>query len=409
MNYKTSALLITLFTSFCAKAQQQQLSISQLAGQQNVLTTTVPFLTISPDARAAGMGDAGVATTPDANSGHWNPAKFAFIEKPGGMSISYTPWLRQLVSDVSFSYLSAYGRINKRSVVSGSMKYFSLGNINFTDISGRSLGSFNPYELALDGNYAVQLSNHFSLGVSLRYIYSNLVGPVSPQGVDARPGVSGAGDVSAYYQNKKRLKDKKMLYYAFGGNISNIGNKMTYTSNVDRAFIPVNLRLGTSVKYEIDEHNTISFALDLNKLLVPTPPVYLQKAGGGDSILNGKKIVAAGKDNNVPLIQGMLQSFGDAPGGFREELNEIIYSFGVEYWYEKQFAVRGGYFHENEKKGNRKYFTFGVGVRYKVFGLDVAYLAPIQQRNPLQNTLRFSLLFDFAAFRSQQNETPPTK
>jgi hypothetical protein len=398
------ALLFTLFTGNSLFAQGGGISPERdLLGRQNTITTTVPFLMISPDARGGALGDAGAATTPDANSAHWNPAKFAFIEKPGGISLTYTPWLRTLVDGVSVSYLSGYGRINKRSVVAGSLRYFSLGNINFTDNQGDPLGTYNPNELALDGTYSVQLSDNFSMAVGLRFIYSNLVGSVNIGGVDARPGIAGAGDIGMYYKNTKRLKDRKKLDYALGMAITNMGNKITYTSDADRDFIPINLRLGSYVGMNVDEYNSVGFALDFNKLLVPTPPIYQRDSSGRVIFAGGDPQIAFGKDNRVPVIEGMLQSFYDAPNGFKEELQEISISAGVEWWYQKQFAVRAGYFNEHKNKGGRQYLTFGIGIRYNVFGLDVSYLAPVQQRNPLQNTLRFSLLFDFAAFKASED------
>ncbi|MES2780210.1 MAG: type IX secretion system outer membrane channel protein PorV [Bacteroidota bacterium] len=378
-----------------------QISTGQLDGRQNTITTAVPFLMITPDARAGAMGDAGVATPNDMNAIHWNTSKLAFMEKNGGVSVSYTPWLRQLVPDVSLSYLSAYGKINEKSTIGGSLRYFSLGEIQFTDISGLPMGNFNPNELAVDLGYSQKLSDQFAVGIAFRYIYSNLAGGATNiAGIKA--GQSYAGDITAYYRNKTKYKGYK-LNYAFGGAITNIGAKVTYTTAQQENFIPVNLRLGTYWQIEIDKYNSIAATVDFNKLLVPTPPKYAQDANGKfifDS--NNEKVIESGKPNNVPLVQGMLQSFSDAPGGFKEELNEINISAGLEYWYDKQFALRAGYFHENQYKGNRKYLTMGAGLRYNVFGLDVAYLISFQQRNPLDNTLRFTLSFDFDAFKKQK-------
>lgn len=372
---------------------------------RTVITTTVPFILISPDARSGALGDAGVALTPDANSSHWNPSKFAFIKDQGGVSTSITPWLRQLVNDVNFAYLAGYGRINKRSTFAASLKYFSLGTINFTDINGNSLGSFNPNEFSVDGTYATQLSKHFSIGVTLRFIYSNLTGGLQQSGATGRAGTAGAGDVSAYYTNKTKIEDK-VLEYAFGANISNIGNKITYTTSANRQFIPTNLKIGGYANYIVDDFNEVGFLLDFNKLLIPSNAVYELDQNGSVVIgPDGRPLIAAGKDPDVPVIQGIIQSFSDAPGGFSEEINEISISTGVEYWYDKLFAARAGFFYEHPTKGNRKYLTFGVGFRYKVFGVDAAYLAPLQQRHPLQNTLRFTLHFDLDAFKSQENET----
>lgn len=372
---------------------------------RTVITSTVPFLLISTDARSGALGDAGVALTPDANSTHWNGSKFAFIEKNGGVSTSITPWLRQLVNDVNFAYLAGYGRINKRSTFAGSLRYFSLGTINFTDIQGNSLGQFNPNEFAVDGTYATQLSKYFSLGVSLRFIYSNLTGGLQQSGAPANAGTAGAGDISAYYRRSTKI-EKNRLDYAFGINISNIGNKITYTTSANRQFLPTNLKLGGYANYVVDEHNEVGFLLDFNKLLIPSNPVY-ERDSNGRAVLgpDGTPVIIKGRDPNVPVIQGMIQSFYDAPGGFREEIHEINISTGIEYWYDKLFAARTGFFYENPSKGNRKYLTFGVGIRYKVFGVDAAYLAPLSQRHPLQNTLRFTLHFDLDAFKSQ----PETK
>lgn len=373
----------------------------------NAISTSVPFLLISPDARAAGMGDGGVASTPDAASGHWNPAKFAFIDKPGEVALSLTPWLRQLVSDVNFAYLAGYGKVGKNSTLSGSLKFFSLGNIAFTDEQGNSLGNFNPNEFELASSYSTKLSKHFSIGVGLKFIYSNLAGGIAVQGAEPRPGIAGGGDIGFFYNNKTKV-EKKDLNYSIGLSILNIGNKITYTTSAERDFIPTNMKLGFSVMYDIDEYNSIGGLFDVSKLLVPTPPQYLLSSNGiTDSIdNNGNRIIEAGKEPNVPVIQGMVQSFYDAPGGFSEELKELNISLGAEYWYRKQFAVRAGYYYEHPTKGNRQYLTFGVGFRMNVFGLDVAYLAPIAQRHPLQNTLRFTLSFGLDAFKSNQKETP---
>ncbi|MBX7204509.1 MAG: type IX secretion system outer membrane channel protein PorV [Bacteroidia bacterium] len=397
-------LFIVLFELLATKSQgQQNLRTAQLSGQQNVITTAVPFLTITPDARHAGMGDIGVATSPDVNSIHWNSAKLAFIERKAGVSLSYTPWLRQLVPDVSLSYISAYSKIGKRSAFAGSLRYFSLGNIQFTDNYGNNTGSATPNEWALDGAYATQLSDKLSMGVAFRFIYSNLApNAVLSSGIQAKAGIAGAGDITMYYRNKFKVEGKK-VNYAIGAAITNIGSKITYTTAENRDFIPINLRLGTFGTYEIDEYNTISFGIDLNKLLVPTNPYYLKNAAGnGDSLVNGVPVIDKGKAPDQPIMKGMMQSFYDAPGGLKEELREVHYSAGMEYWYDKQFALRAGYFHESPYKGNRKYMTFGAGLRYKVFGLDVAYLVPFQQRNPLENTLRFTMIFDIDAFKSQQ-------
>ncbi len=395
-----------LFSSLLAISgiSNAQISRSALLGQElNVITTMVPFLTISPDSRSAGMGDVGVALfNPDANSTHWNTANLAFATKQTGFSVSYAPWLRQLVDDVGFSYLSGYSKLGKNSAVSGSFRYFSLGNINFTDMDGNPTGSFNPNEFALDLGYTTRFSDAFAMGVSLRYIYSNIVGSGLRNGIDYTAGTSVAGDINMIYKNQLKVQGKRFRYN-FGANIQNIGAKMTYSSREKRDFIPTNLKLGLGVNYEIDAHNEVNFYLDINKLLVPTRPFYLQNYNNtGDSIDIGTgKPVIIGLDPNVGVVQGMAQSFYDAPGGFKEEMNEITPSFGLEYLYDKTFAVRTGVFYEAQTKGARQYLTLGMGLKFQSLTLDAAYLVPFRSRHPLQNQMRFSLLFDLAALSDQ--------
>ena len=395
-----------LFSSLLAISgiSNAQISRSALLGQElNVITTMVPFLTISPDSRSAGMGDVGVAMfNPDANSTHWNTANLAFATKQTGFSVSYAPWLRQLVDDVGFSYLSGYSKLGKNSAVSGSFRYFSLGNINFTDMDGNPTGSFNPNEFALDLGYTTRFSDAFAMGVSLRYIYSNIVGSGLRNGIDYTAGTSVAGDINMIYKNQLKVQGKRFRYN-FGANIQNIGAKMTYSSREKRDFIPTNLKLGLGVNYEIDAHNEVNFYLDINKLLVPTRPFYLQNYNNtGDSIDIGTgKPVIIGLDPNVGVVQGMAQSFYDAPGGFKEEMNEITPSFGLEYLYDKTFAVRTGVFYEAQTKGARQYLTLGMGLKFQSLTLDAAYLVPFRSRHPLQNQMRFSLLFDLAALSDQ--------
>ncbi len=389
------------------------LTTQELSGRVNTITTAVPFLMIAPDSKQGGMGEAGAATPADGNSIHWNVAKMAFAEKKGGAAISVTPWLKQLVPDIYLYYVSGYGKISKTQAIGASLRYFSLGNITFTDIVGNTTGQFRPNEFAVDLAYSQKLSKTFSAGLAARYIRSNLTGNYTlSNGQPTKPGTSVAVDVGLYYQSQKlKINDKKATA-SLGLVVSNIGQKISYS--VKKDFIPMNLRLGGGLKFDIDETNTFGIYADANKLLVPTQPVY-QKAV--DSLGNptaedaidpatGEKIIAAGKNPNVPVAKGILQSFNDAPGGVKEELKEINYSVGFEYWYAKTFAVRAGYFGEAKTKGNRKYFTAGIGLRYNVFGLDMAYLIPITQRNPLQNTLRFTLTFDFDAFKDQNKEAP---
>jgi type IX secretion system protein PorV len=359
-------------------------------GGLNAIQTVVPFLTIAPDSRAGGMGDAGVATSPDVYSLHWNPAKFAFIDGKGGVGISYSPWLRNLVPDINIAYLSGYTRIDNKQVVSASLIYSSLGDIPFTDDFGNLERTFNPNEFAIDAGYSRLFTDNLSGGIAFRFIYSNLTGGFYAGGEATRPGISYAADISGYYQKDISLLNKDALL-SFGLNISNIGSKMSYSDSQTSDFIPTNMRLGTACTFELDTYNKITLTIDLNKLLVPTTPIY--------SITSQDSIIA-GKDPNVGVPGSIFQSFIDAPGGLKEELHEITYSYGAEYWYNNQFAIRGGYFHENENKGNRKYFTTGAGFRLKVFTIDFSYLMPLAQNHPLARTLRFSLAFDVNALRN---------
>lgn len=395
---------------------QSSLNYNQISGQEldtrlNTITTAVPFLLISPDSRAGGMGDAGVASSVDVNSIHWNPAKLGFADKQMGFGVSYTPWLRALVPDINLAYLSGYYKTKKSGTVAASLRYFSLGDITFTDINGNTIGQFRPNEFALDVAYATKLGDKFSAGGAARYINSNLTGGTFVDGSATRPGRSFAVDVSALYrEDKMKIGDKKAIG-SIGMNISNIGAKISYSdrggkNNSD--FIPINMRLGGALVINIDDYNSIQFIADANKLLVPTPPIYKQKinpsTGKPDGIeydANGDPVILVGKNPRRGVAEGMFGSFNDAPGGGKEELREINYALGLEYWYNKLFAVRFGYFYEHPTKGNRKYFTLGAGVKYNVFGLDFAYLIPTQQRNPLENTLRFTLTFDFDAFKAQ--------
>ncbi len=370
----------------------------------NTITTAVPFLMVAPDSRAGALGDAGVSSTPDANSLHWNPAKFAFIEKDMGVSISYSPWLKALVNDINLAYVTGYKRIDKMSAFGVSLLYFSLGDITFTDYIGVETGNYRPNEFAVDGTYSRKFTDNLSMAISGRYIYSNLTLGQFVDGQETHAGQSIATDVAFYYRRLLKFKNNMDGQWAFGANISNIGSKISYTSSTERDFIPTNLRLGPSLTLDLDDYNRISFMVDLSKLLVPTPPEYLLSENNTPVLdANGNPVIARGKDPNVGIVKGMIQSFNDAPGGSKEELREINYSAGVEYWYDKQFAVRGGYFYENMYKGNRKYFTLGAGLKYNVFGLDFSYLIPMEQRNPLENTIRFSLLFDMDAFKEQNN------
>ena len=398
----TLTLLAGVLLNMSSLAQSPT-AFDSFEGELNTISTSVPFLLIAPDSRAGAMGDVGAATSPDHNSIHWNASKLAFIEDDRGVSMSYTPWLQDLVPEISLSYLSGFKRLNSKSTIAGSMRYFSLGEIQFTDAQGQFISNFNPNEFTLDGAYSMKLSQNFSTGLAMRYIYSNLTGgiQVPDAGGATKPGTSFAVDLSSYFQSNNFEIDDKEAYFAAGFNLSNIGNKISYTDGGEEHFLPTNGRLGANLFMELDEYNTVSFAFDINKLLVPTPPIY-------DSLATvpGPENIISGKDPNVGVLQGMFQSFSDAPGGIQEELNELMYSVGAEYWYMKQFAFRGGYFHEHATKGARKYFTLGVGLKMNVFSLDTAFLLPATRgvRSPLANTLRFTLLFDMAALYATDKE-----
>ena len=349
----------------------------------NVVTSAVPFLRISPDARSGGMGDVGIATTPDANSAFWNLAKTPFNINKGGAALTYTPWLKDLgLNDVYLAALSGFYKLDELQAISGSLRYFSLGNIQFTDNSGNDLSSFRPREFAFDAGYSRKLSDKLSIGVAMRYINSNLAsGTIN--GVSYKAGSSIAGDLSLFHTNLK--EDGSGLNY--GVTLSNLGSKISYTSDAtQKDFIPADIGLGVAYTRVLDESNKITFGLDVHKLLVPTPPQVGDSAG----LVNYR---------SKGVVNSWISSFGDAPGGLSEEVKEIQASVGAEYWYNNQFALRAGYFYENPTKGNRKYFTLGAGLKYNTFGLNFSYLLPSGNgvnRNPLSNTLRFSLVFDFA-------------
>ena len=370
------------------------------AVQLNTITTAVPFLQIAPDSRASGVGDAGLGLTSDANQLHWNPSNLAFGQEDLQVSISYAPWLRDLVPDMNLAYLAIAGKLNDRQAIGGSLRFFSLGDITFTDDNGAVIRNFKPNELALDFTFAQKLGKNWSGGVSARYISSNLTGGTSiGAGTETQVGRSFAVDLSMSYVNYKSSLGNKDMDIVAGFNISNIGTKMSYTANeaTEKDFLPTNLRLGSGFNLHLDDYNELSWNINFNKLLVPTPPIYATDSTGNIiKDTEGNFVIEAGEDPNVGVIQGMFQSFGDAPGGFKEEMQEITIGTGFEYWYAHQFAVRVGYFYEHPNKGNRQFLTLGVGVRYNIFTLDFSYLIATTQRNPLANTLRFTLLFTFA-------------
>ena len=396
--------------------------------QLNTITTAVPFLNINPETRGGGMGDVGVATSPDGASQHWNAAKYAFIDKKAGISISYTPWLRTLVPDISISYLSGYYKINKVSAAAISMRYFSLGQIQFTDQFGNNTVQFTPNEFAIDASYSRKLSRRLSAGLSGRYINSNLTGGQQVGGAGTGPGQTGAVDLGVYYQNDDLKIGEKDATLAWGVQVSNLGAKIGYTNTTTRDYLPINLRLGTRMTWNLDDYNKISLGVDLNKYLVPTPPSYYQDSTDADNNL----IIASGMDPDRPVVTGVVTSFYDAPGNvafdpntgeafvqdgsrFVEELREISYGVGAEYWYDDQFAFRLGYYGEHRTKGNRKFVTIGAGLRLSVFGLDFSYLVPAyfsatnQQSSPLARTLRFTLTFNFDDLSPKEKSGPPSE
>lgn len=348
----------------------------------NPVTTSVTSQSIAPDARSAGMGDVGAATDPDVVSQYWNPAKYPFNISRAGVAINYTPWLRQLVSDIDLAYVAGYYRIGDYSAVSASLRYFSLGEVQ---MSNDEYLTINPYEMSFDVAYSLMLSEHFSLGAAVRWIYSDLTYDFTS---DTAPGSAFAADLSCYYQNYLNIGERE-CQLGLGLNISNIGSKISFGGDNNSEFIPTNMRLGASLMVPIDEYNRFTIAADANKLLVPTYP----KQNEGESTEAYQERVQ--KDYyDVSSISGIFKSFGDAPGGFKEELQEIQWSVGAEYIYHDKFALRAGYHHESENKGNRKYFTVGAGFKMSVFSLDAGYVIATAKSNPLDQTLRFSLSFD---------------
>ena len=372
----TLALLLMSVTT--AMAQKEDIF--------NPINTSVTSQSIAPDARAAGMGDVGVATDPDVVSQYWNPAKYPFTISRAGVALNYTPWLRQLVSDIDLAYLAGYYRIGDYSAISGSLRYFSLGEVyTSSSMDGGSDMTINPYEMSLDLGYSLMLSETFSLGAAVRWIYSDLTYDYTE---DTSPGSAFAADLSLYYQNYLNLGSRE-CQLGLGMNISNIGSKINFGGSDNSEFIPTNLRLGASLMIPIDEYNRFTIAADANKLLVPTYP----KQEEGESLEDYQQRVQ--KDYyDVSSISGIFKSFGDAPRGFEEELEEIQWSVGAEYVYHDQFSIRAGYHHESETKGNRKYFTVGAGFKMSVFSLDAGYVIATAKSNPLDQTLRFTLSFD---------------
>jgi len=358
----------------------------------NAIPTAVPFLRIMPDARSGAMGDAGVAISPDANSMHLNTSKLAFAESDFALSATYTPWLRSLgLQDVYLAYMSGYKRIDELQSLAFSLRYFSLGDIQFTNENGEPIGNGRPNEFELAVGFARKLGENFSVGVNGKFIYSNLAAGQEIGGIEINPGIAGAADLSLYYLLPLEGSD-----LTFGLSLSNLGSKISYT-NLTNDFLPVNFGFGTAWQANLDEYNSLTFTVDVNKLMVPTPQHEPE-----DNDQNG---IPDYREQG--LFSGIISSWSDAPEGFSEELKEFSYSVGAEYWYDKQFALRAGFFHENQLKGARQYLTLGLGLKYNVFGINMSYListnSTVAASNPLDKTLRFSLLFDFSAIDGAAN------
>lgn len=380
----------------------------------NTITTALPFMAITPDSRAGGMGDAGTALSASSTSIYWNTSILNFAKDKSEISLSYTPWLRQLTNDIHLSYLAGYYKINERNVVGGALRYFSLGSITFTDATGNVIRDDKPSEFEITGAYAFRLADRLSIGINGKFAYSNLTGGLTVQGVNTKPGIVGATDLSfTYYNDDAKIGSTKGVY-TFAATINNIGNKVAYSDLSSRDFIPMNLKIGNSFKAEYDKYNNVVFSIDVQKLLVPTPAYYDLTDSDGDGQVDDMTMIS-GRSNDIGVISGMLQSFYDAPGvpvvdeagdyvknsdgtyqvvkgtKFKEELAEINLAAGLEYWYNNVLALRGGFFYENKNKGNRQFFNVGVGVKYNKFGIDISYLASLGKQSPLANTLRFTL------------------
>jgi hypothetical protein len=376
--------------------------------QLNTITTALPFMAITPDSRAGGMGDAGTALSATSTSVYWNTSMLSFAEDKSELSLSYTPWLRQLTNDISLSYLSAYYKINKIHTIGGSLRYFSLGEITFTDVSGNVLRDDKPSEFELTGAYAFRLAKRLSIGINGKFAYSNLTGGLTVGGVNTKAGVVGAADFSITYRNDDAKIGRTSGIYSFATTINNLGNKVAYSELSKRDFIPMNLKIGNSFEAEFDDYNKVTFAVDLQRLLVPTPAFYAN--------IDGDYTMLSGMNGDVGIINSIMQSFYDAPGvvakeengdyiqntdgtyevvkgtKLKEELAEINIAAGAEWWYNDVLAMRTGIFYENKNKGNRQFLNFGASLKYNMFSIDFSYLASISGRqSPLANTLRFTL------------------
>jgi hypothetical protein len=408
----TSLFLFFTIISFVSFAQPTGSGVTDNDLQLNTITTALPFMSITPDSRAGGMGDAGTALSPNSTSVYWNTSALSFSKMKSEVSLSYVPWLRQLTNDIHLSYLSGYVQLNKIHTIGGSLRYFSLGEITFTDASGNVIRDDKPSEFELTGAYAFRLADKLSIGLNGKFAYSNLTGGLTVGGVNTKPGVVGAADLSFTYYNDEAKIGKLDGVYTFAATFNNIGNKVAYSELSKRDFIPMNMKIGNSFKAEFDRYNHVTFAVDLQKLLVPTPGIT--KSTVGYSSLPSDAFI--GRPGDVGVISGMMQSFYDAPGALakdedgnfiqntdgsyeivkgsrlKEELAEINIAAGIEWWYNDVFAVRSGVFIENKNKGNRQFLNFGASLKYNMFAFDFSYLASISGRqSPLANTLRFTI------------------
>ena len=397
--FKIKGLLSVLMTVCCMSLSFETIN-AQSDQNQNTIMTAVPFLKIVPDARSSAMGDVGIAIDPDPNTMYYNASNLVFSEYDFGLSLTYTSWLRALgLDDIFLAYLSAYKKLGDKQVLGFGLRYFSVGSLQYTDEQGNSLQTVKPYELALDMAYARKLGKNLSLGLTIRYIMSNLGTGSTAGGATLKPAHAFATDLSLTYNKVLKIAKRKAVF-STGIALTNLGTKVSYSNDGEQDYLPANLGIGTSFKIDVDSRNSITIAADLNKLLVPTPISSYIKDENGKTVANpaydaNGDGVADYKQQSMPA--SIFSSFGDAPGGATEEINELMVSLGVEYWYNKQFAVRCGYYYEHQDKGNRQFFSVGVGVKYKIFNFNFSYLIPTKkaQTSPLDNTLRFSLIFNF--------------
>jgi hypothetical protein len=399
--------LFSMISPLAILAQGSGVTDDQL--QLNTITTSMPFLAITPESRGGAMGDAGTALSANSTSIFWNTAMLNFSDDDAEISVSYTPWLRKLTNDIHLSYVSGYKRIGDRQAVTGALRYFSLGEITFTDANASVIRTDKPSEFELAGGYAFRLSERQSIGINGKFAYSNLTGGLVVAGAQTKPGVAGIADISYAFRNDDINWGGRRGIYTLGITINNIGNKIAYSETSRRDFLPMNLKIGNAYTVNLDKYNKLTYSLEVQKLLVPTPPIMINN--------NGSLEIVSGRSNDVGIISGLVQSFYDAPGvvqtdangdyvqnadgtyavvkgtRLKEELTEINIATGFEYWYSNVFALRGGFFYENKNKGDRKYFTMGVAFQYNIFGVDISYLAALKRDNPLANTLRFTLRF----------------